>query len=65
MPTYDYQCLSCSHTFEKFHAMNYSEKIVCPLCGKMVQKKIAKGSGLIFKGNGFYITDYKTRSKKS
>ena len=61
MPTYDYKCHKCEHTFEKFHGINYNPKIKCPLCGEEAQKMIGAGIGLIFKGSGFYITDYKKK----
>ena len=66
MPTYDYKCLECPHTFEEFHAMNAPAVESCPECGGKVKKLIGAGSGLIFKGSGFYITDYKKKdpSKK-
>ena len=61
MPTYDYKCLECSHTFEEFHAMNAPSLDNCHECGGKVKKLIGAGSGLIFKGSGFYITDYKNK----
>ena len=61
MPTYEYQCESCGYVFEKFHGVNeLVEK--CPECGGPVKKRITAGAGLIFKGSGFYITDYKRSS---
>lgn len=60
MPTYDYMCKNCEKTFEDFHGMNESPKLTCPSCGShKMQKLIAAGAGLIFKGSGFYINDYK------
>jgi putative FmdB family regulatory protein len=72
MPTYEYVCSKCGHEFEKFQSMKDSPLSVCPadLCGKKkwgrgkVQKKIGSGAGLIFKGSGFYITDYRSESYK-
>lgn len=63
MPTYDYQCKECGHHFEAFHRVN--ETIAkCPVCSGTVEKLIGGGIGLIFKGSGFYITDYKNGSDK-
>lgn len=59
MPTYEYECKKCKHKFEKFLSINHSDGIKCPLCGSETKKIIFGGAGLIFKGNGFYITDYK------
>ncbi|MBB6480763.1 FmdB family zinc ribbon protein [Spirochaeta isovalerica] len=61
MPTYDYKCNQCSHVFEYFQAMTDEPLSVCPECGGEVKRMIGGGSGLIFKGSGFYVTD----SKKS
>lgn len=62
MPTYDYECMECNHTFEEYHAMNITRK-KCPECGKAnVKRLIGAGGAVIFKGAGFYTTDY--RSKK-
>lgn len=58
MPTYDYECPS-GHAFEEFQSMSAEPVAVCPHCGKPATRKISGGSGLMFKGSGFYITDYK------
>ncbi len=60
MPTYDYSCLKCGHDFEAFQPMKDAPLKVCT-CGKQgeVRRKIGGGAGLIFKGTGFYQTDYK------
>jgi putative FmdB family regulatory protein len=58
MPTYDYKCDQCSHTFELFQAMSDEPVKVCPRCGGSVRRLVSGGSGIIFKGSGFYITDY-------
>jgi len=60
MPTYDYRCPSCGHTVEMFHGMSESPPVPCPECGAECEKVISGGAGLIFKGNGFYKTDYGT-----
>ena len=64
MPTYDYECTKCGHTFEVFHDINSVSKERCPHCRGKAQKLISGGSGLIFKGSGFYITDYKKKSSQ-
>lgn len=65
MPTYEYKCLSCSNTFEVFQSMNAKLIDVCPKCGGKVKRLIGAGAGPIFKGKGFYQTDYKNSSKQS
>ncbi len=57
MPTYEYQCPE-GHEFEKFQKMTDKPRAKCPVCGKMAVRKISGGAGLVFKGTGFYITDY-------
>ena len=60
MPTYGYVCDECGHEFEVFHSITAEPQLECPNCdGKQVRKLLTGGSGLIFKGSGFYITDYK------
>lgn len=59
MPTYDYRCEKCGHTFEAFQQMTAAPLTECPACHGPVQRLIGGGTGLIFKGSGFYITDYK------
>lgn len=61
MPTYEYRCLSCSHTFEAFQTINALPLTECPQCGKEVKRLISAGAGILFKGNGFYITDYRSK----
>lgn len=58
MPHYDYECSKCSHVFEEFHKMSETPEIKCPKCGSDSKKKIGGGAGIIFKGAGFYKTDY-------
>ena len=62
MPTYEYACTFCKHTFELFQMMSDPPKKKCPECGKKVQRLFGTGSGLVFKGTGFYQTDYKKTS---
>lgn len=59
MPTYDYECTVCGHTFEEFQSMSERPLSKCPECGKKVQRLIGGGIGVIFKGSGFYSTDSK------
>ena len=58
MPTYDYFCKKCQNTFEYFQSMSDSALEKCPKCNSKVRRLISGGSGLIFKGSGFYLTDY-------
>ncbi len=62
MPTYDYKCSNCGEIYELFQSMTDKPKKKCPKCGKNTAVRlIGGGSGLIFKGSGFYITDYKNK----
>ena len=68
MPTYEYECQSCSHRFEEFQSITEEPLKKCPECGKKVKRLIGTGAGIIFKGSGFYATDhrssdYNTKSK--
>ncbi len=66
MPTYDYVCAECDHALEAFHAMSAAPLKDCPACGKpALKRKIGTGAGLLFKGSGFYTTDYRSDSYKS
>ena len=64
MPTYVYHCQQCGHEFEVFQAITDDPVQTCPQCGGPVHRVITGGSGLIFKGSGFYITDY-SRNRNS
>lgn len=64
MPTYDYKCLECEEQFEKFQGITAPPLEECPECGGKVKRLIGAGSGLIFKGSGFYITDYRSEGYK-
>ena len=66
MPTYDYQCQKCDHLFEVFQSMNDAKLTDCPLddCEGSVKRLLGTGAGLIFKGGGFYETDYRSDSYK-
>lgn len=64
MPTYEYRCPK-GHAFEKFfQTMNDKRRVRCPTCGKSADRIISGGAGLVFKGSGFYITDYKRAGEK-
>jgi len=63
MPTYDYICRACDHAFELFQQMSDPVKRKCPKCGKpKLERLIGTGAGVIFKGGGFYETDYRSDS---
>ncbi len=63
MPTYEYICTKCGHEMEAFQSMKDEPLKVCPTCRKRaLKRKVGGGAGLIFKGTGFYITDYKKKS---
>lgn len=63
MPTYDYQCQACGHEWEMFQSMKDAPVKSCPTCSKRQAKRLLGiGAGLIFKGTGFYETDYKKKS---
>ncbi len=65
MPTYDYRCKSCGHRFEAFQSMSESPKRKCPACAKnTLERLIGTGAALLFKGSGFYQTDYRSESYK-
>jgi putative FmdB family regulatory protein len=64
MPTYEYRCPSCAHEFEKFQRMSDEPVAECPECGANSERKLSGGAGLLFKGSGFYITDYRNDSYK-
>ncbi len=59
MPTYEYECLKCKYRFEKLQGIKDEPLKVCPKCGGKLRKLIGTGVGIIFKGKGFYHTDYK------
>jgi len=65
MPTYDYVCKACGYEFEAFQNITEEPLKMCPKCQGKVQRKIGSGAGLIFKGSGFYITDYKRKNSVS
>ena len=61
MPTYEYECRACGHRFEKLQKMSDKQVRTCPECGKRrVRRLISAGGGVVFKGPGFYATDYRS-----
>ena len=65
MPTYDYRCNACDHEFELFQSMKDAVKKKCPECGKLaLDRLIGTGAAVLFKGSGFYETDYRSKSYK-
>ena len=65
MPTYDYVCDACSHTCDVFQSIKDPVLTTCPACGEdKLRRKIGAGAGIIFKGSGFYETDYRSESYK-
>lgn len=65
MPTYDYECKACKNTWDEFQPMSAKPTKKCPKCGKLkANRKIGAGAGIIFKGSGFYQTDYRSDSYK-
>lgn len=60
MPTYDYECTKCGHSFEAFHSMAAEPVAKCPECRGKVRRLIGTGAGILFKGSGFYQTDYRS-----
>ena len=65
MPTYDYECGACKHSWDEFQSMSAKPTKKCPKCAKAkANRKIGAGAGIIFKGSGFYQTDYRSDSYK-
>jgi len=65
MPTYEYECEKCKHKFDAFQSMTAKLLTKCPECGGKVIRLLGTGIGIIFKGSGFYQTDYKKSSKNT
>lgn len=66
MPTYDYECDACGHTFELFQPMSAEPEKKCPACKKKKLRRLfGTGAAIVFKGSGFYQTDYRSDSYKS
>jgi len=64
MPTYDYECAKCGHTFEAFQSISAEPLTKCPECKGKVNRLISAGGGVLFKGSGFYQTDYRSDGYK-
>lgn len=64
MPTYEYRCPGCGNDFEKFQRMSDPAVAPCPQCNTDSQRRLSGGAGLLFKGSGFYITDYRGEGYK-
>lgn len=64
MPTYEYECRVCGHRFEHFQNMTDKPLAKCPKCKKDLRRLIGNGAGIIFKGSGFYATDYRKPAPK-
>jgi len=62
MPTYVYRCKKCKHRFELFHSISDETVKRCPRCRSKAERVPAAGAGILFKGSGFYITDYRSKS---
>ena len=65
MPTYDYRCFECENLFEIFHGMNESPSVACPDCNGESKKIFSPGAGIVFKGAGFYVNDYKKATSET
>lgn len=62
MPTYSYECKKCGDVTDVFHSMSANPRVKCGVCGGATRRLLGTGAGLIFKGSGFYETDYKTKT---
>ena len=66
MPTYAYECTACGHTFDVFSKMSAKPtRRKCPVCGGRANRQISGGAGFLFKGEGFYVTDYRSEEYRS
>ncbi|TET82140.1 zinc ribbon domain-containing protein [candidate division TA06 bacterium] len=64
MPIYEYECKKCGHRFEKIERTNSSERKVCPVCKGKAKRVLPSGVAFVFKGSGFYATDYAKKKPK-
>lgn len=66
MPTYEYECRACGHTFDVFQSMSADALTICPACDKkQLRRLIGGGAGIIFKGSGFYVNDSRSKSSSA
>lgn len=65
MPTYTYVCKSCGYKYDKFQTITSQPDTICPICEGTVERIIGGGVGIVFKGSGFYVTDYKRNNGNS
>ena len=65
MPTYDYKCTRCNKIFEVFHGITENPDVLCPECSGVSVRQISGGVGIMFKGPGFYVNDYKKKSAET
>ena len=65
MPTYDYVCKKCQHKFEEFQSITADLLTVCPKCSGELKRLIGSGLGIVFKGSGFYETDFKNKKRET
>jgi len=63
MPTYEFKCGKCGHLFDRLLPIFDNSEQKCPICGNNTQRLISSGVGLIFKGSGFYVNDYRKKGK--
>jgi len=64
MPTYSYRCPRCGNEYDKFQKISDTSRAKCPECGSRGERQITGGAGIVFKGSGFYVTDYKRAGEK-
>lgn len=65
MPTYSYRCKDCGHTYDAYQSIKADPDTECPVCKGQVERLIGAGAGIVFKGSGFYVTDYKKSSQSN
>lgn len=65
MPTYEYECIDCNYIFEEFQRISDPPITTCPNCNGKIKRIISGGTGFLFKGSGFYITDYRNKNYKA
>jgi len=65
MPTYEYECIDCNYLFDEFQRISDPPITICPSCNGRTKRIISGGTGFLFKGSGFYITDYRNKNYKA